>query len=1052
MAATTDYPSGYRRLPGRPEDVSDDMKAYMRDLERILIDILNPNPQISEVTIMGLDANRLMATDTDKTALSVDNLANWVSGTANQIISTDDGDGTVTLSIAAPLILPGNLQLPNNGTIGPIAVPGTIKLEADGDVLLANQLGIGVSPGTLLQIAKDGDAHFTLQNLTAENTDGGAETRIIFEDHANVALAMIQGSHDGTDDDTKGDLILYTHTGSALTETLRLDSVKLATFAGNIIIPNNANVGSVGDPDSVAISAKGDVTLTQNLILPVSTATEGIVYAGANTLLHTFGSISNLFLGTNAGNLTLSGVDNIGIGELALNAATTTDRNIIIGSDAGKNLSMGTGNVFIGHQVGREYTNVSFNIAIGFEALIGGSNTDASTAIGYRAMSGNTTGVTNTALGALALSNNATGNGNTAIGNEALENASGASNTAVGSECLSGTGSPSLLTGNTGAGWQCGSKLDNGHYNSLFGYWAGRLLTSGDYNIFIGYRAGDHQTTNSNLLIIDNQDRTNVAGELAKCLIYGTFAAAAADQDLRINADLGVHVTPTKELDVLGDILFQAAVNSTTMFQILDVDGGTPILNVDSTNERVGIGTATPAQVLDIVGNIYASLNFRFDDSNESIAIGFNAEGETETSNTVLGYNAGENRSGTINFATLYGFDAGRDAVGANTQTAVGPYAGKGCTNILQTAIGAFAGQDNTGDNQTVIGATCGKGNTGNGQAAYGANSGENNIAGNQAAYGAFSGQFNAGGLMSGFGALSGQSNIGDNCTFFGATAGQFNRQDNNTAIGTAAFNSWTLDGSTLKTFAYTDIDVGNNRITVTGHSFGTSPDYVNLVFVQGTSSIPGITSSTVHQFLVIDANTLEFRSDVILGTGGGSAHKLWSIIQQFTNSTALGYNAEPDASNQVMLGDTNVTNVKTTGEIETPLSKLTALGGIAVKLTNKTGGNTVAGQLISPYSATAVDDAFKISAANSDEVFGIVLDAGIADGSEAWVIISGIADVLMDGGGSARGDRIISSATAGSGDVWNTGGAVATHFLEIGHCIETRTGAGLARCILHFN
>ncbi len=129
-----------------------------------------------------------------------------------------------------------------------------------------------------------------------------------------------------------------------------------------------------------------------------------------------------------------------------------------------------------------------------------------------------------------------------------------------------------------------------------------------------------------------------------------------------------------------------------------------------------------------------------------------------------------------------------------------------------------------------------------------------------------------------------------------------------------------------------------------------------------------------------------------------------------------------------------------------------TSIGGLAIKLTNKTGGNTVAGQLVSPYSATAVEDAFKTSAANSDEVFGIVYEAGVADGSEAWVVISGVADVLMDGGGSARGDRIISSATAGSADVWNVGGAVATHFLEIGHCIESTGGAGLARCVLHFN
>ena len=130
----------------------------------------------------------------------------------------------------------------------------------------------------------------------------------------------------------------------------------------------------------------------------------------------------------------------------------------------------------------------------------------------------------------------------------------------------------------------------------------------------------------------------------------------------------------------------------------------------------------------------------------------------------------------------------------------------------------------------------------------------------------------------------------------------------------------------------------------------------------------------------------------------------------------------------------------------------ISPIGGIMIKLTNKTGGNTVAGQLVAIYSATAVDDAFKTQVASGDNTIGIVLDAGVADGSEAWIVVSGIADVLIDAGGSARGDRMISSATAGSADVWNVGGAVATHFLEIGHCIETRGGAGLARCVLHFN
>lgn len=38
--------------------------------------------------------------------------------------------------------------------------------------------------------------------------------------------------------------------------------------------------------------------------------------------------------------------------------------------------------------------------------------------------------------------------------------------------------------------------------------------------------------------------------------------------------------------------------DSTTFFQISDFDGGTPVLNVDTTNEWVGIGTAAPENAL----------------------------------------------------------------------------------------------------------------------------------------------------------------------------------------------------------------------------------------------------------------------------------------------------------------------------------------------------------------------------------------------------------------------------------------------------------------------
>ena len=159
------------------------------------------------------------------------------------------------------------------------------------------------------------------------------------------------------------------------------------------------------------------------------------------------------------------------------------------------------------------------------------------------------------------------------------------------------------------------------------------------------------------------------------------------------------------------------------------------------------------------------------------------------------------------------------------------------------------------------------------------------------------------------------------------------------------------------------------------------------------------------------------------------------------------------DADEDVILDTRNVgigTTTPTTKLSVNEKTGMTTIGGGCIKLTNKTGGNTVAGQLV--LASTGTDDAFETAGANADNTIGIVLDAGIADGSEAWVVESGIADVLIDAGGCTHGDRMISSATAGSADVWNVGGAVATHFQEIGHCLETRVGAGLARVNIHFN
>ncbi len=59
----------------------------------------------------------------------------------------------------------------------------------------------------------------------------------------------------------------------------------------------------------------------------------------------------------------------------------------------------------------------------------------------------------------------------------------------------------------------------------------------------------------------------------------------------------------------LNSSVFQPTSDSTTFFQVLDADGGTSILNVDTTNERVGIGIDTPLYRLHTVGTGIISQN-----------------------------------------------------------------------------------------------------------------------------------------------------------------------------------------------------------------------------------------------------------------------------------------------------------------------------------------------------------------------------------------------------------------------------------------------------------
>jgi hypothetical protein len=89
------------------------------------------------------------------------------------------------------------------------------------------------------------------------------------------------------------------------------------------------------------------------------------------------------------------------------------------------------------------------------------------------------------------------------------------------------------------------------------------------------------------------------------------------------------HTTASKFLDITvntthdatfkpsstGQIIFQPTTDQTNFLQVLDADGGNPVLNVDATNERVGFGTAAPTATVDAIRRDAAGTVFRMENT-----------------------------------------------------------------------------------------------------------------------------------------------------------------------------------------------------------------------------------------------------------------------------------------------------------------------------------------------------------------------------------------------------------------------------------------------------
>ena len=246
---------------------------------------------------------------------------------------------------------------------------------------------------------------------------------------------------------------------------------------------------------------------------------------------------------------------------------------------------------------------------------------------------------------------------------------------------------------------------------------------------------------------------------------------------------------------------------------------------------------------------------------------------------------------------------------------AFGNYSQQNNSGAKSNAFGYFSQQNNNEAECSAFGNYSQQNNDGAKSNAFGCYSQYINSGSNSNAFGYFSQYINSGANSNAFGSYSQKYNNGASSNAFGNYSQQYNDGDNNSSFGNKSFNTFTEDGGNAKTFASTDVIVDGDSIVISSHGFGSADTYVNLKWTATTGVLPtGISLDQIDQFYIAHADTIVLQTDDMTTQGSGN-HTL-TPQTVYTNSTALGYDAEPDASNQVMLGDGNVTQVKSTGSL----------------------------------------------------------------------------------------------------------------------------------------
>jgi len=251
--------------------------------------------------------------------------------------------------------------LTSTGTLNRVA-----KFDALGNVLNSSifdngKVGIGTtSPQRTLDVGKGGQITFGDTGYSSANSPG------LFWYNSNSLYGIYK---------TAGTWVapIYQQLAMNWPTGIVIDGGTKYGRSGVVLQPTGGHVGIGITAPTQALDVYGNIQTSQNLMLPATSITGGVIMLGGKVFMHAYAdtdAFGSTFLGEDAGNFTMGGAydegsRNTGIGYYSLHAVTTGSYNTALGHASLDSDLMGSYNTAIGMYALSQVTNGGHNVALG---------------------------------------------------------------------------------------------------------------------------------------------------------------------------------------------------------------------------------------------------------------------------------------------------------------------------------------------------------------------------------------------------------------------------------------------------------------------------------------------------------------------------------------------------------------------------------------------------------------------------------------------------------------------------------------------------------------